>query len=164
MAEAMAINPAASPAKGRKPSEPVQTDSSSASQQDVSAAPLGAPTTVAEPGSPPLPARHTAATPGPRATRFQEAYASSLAHTLSRIGWDNFATCYPTVAARAPDTLRHVQKQMVERLGVLCEVRPSALSGGEGGGRGERAGEQTAAEFGAFVTGEPTLARGKQPS
>ena len=47
----------------------------------------------------------------------------SLAHTLAKIGWDNFAACYPTIAAQAPSTLRAVQKQMVDRLGALCKVR-----------------------------------------
>lgn len=87
---------------------------------------------TAAPASPPLPARHTAATPGPRAARLQELYASSLAHALARVSWDNFAACYPTVAARAPETLRHVQRQMVDRLGELCHVG-SFGDGGRGG-------------------------------
>ncbi|KAI0598555.1 Nnf1-domain-containing protein [Biscogniauxia sp. FL1348] len=65
--------------------------------------------------------RHTPVTPGPRASRFQDVLASSLSHTLAKISWDNFAACYPTVAARAPNVLRAVQKQMVDRLGVLCK-------------------------------------------
>jgi kinetochore protein NNF1 len=95
------------------------------SQQASQQATASAATGEEEPKSPPLPARHIAITPGPRATRLQEAYSSSLSHTLSRLGWENFAACYPTIAAQAPDTLRHVQKQMVERLGLLCEVRES---------------------------------------
>ncbi|KAI1478987.1 hypothetical protein K445DRAFT_315649 [Daldinia sp. EC12] len=82
-------------------------------------------TTTSQPGaaaaSPPLPARHTALTPGPRASRFQEVLDSSLSHTLSKISWDNFAACYPTIAAQAPAVLRAVQKQMVDRLGALCK-------------------------------------------
>lgn len=76
------------------------------------------------PASPPLPTPHTAVTPGPRATRFQQVYASSLAHTLAKISWDNFAACYPTMAASggAAATLRKVQKQMVDRLEELCNV------------------------------------------
>ncbi|XXG96504.1 hypothetical protein Hte_002787 [Hypoxylon texense] len=73
------------------------------------------------PASPPLPARHTPQTPGLRASRFQDLLDSSLSHTLGKIGWDNFASCYPTVAARAPGVLRAVQRQMVERLGTLCK-------------------------------------------
>src|SRR6266566_4387460 len=70
----------------------------------------------------PLPERHTAVAPGPRATRLLELYASSLAHTLSRISAPNFAACYPTVAARAPGVLAAVRKGMVGRLAVMCEV------------------------------------------
>jgi kinetochore protein NNF1 len=58
--------------------------------------------------------------PGPRAARFQKVLDDTLAHTLGKVGWDNFAACYPTIAAQAPATLRAVQRQMVERLGVLC--------------------------------------------
>ncbi|KAI1212186.1 Nnf1-domain-containing protein [Annulohypoxylon truncatum] len=71
--------------------------------------------------SPPLPARHTPLTPGPRASRFQQVLDSSLSHTLAKISWDNFAACYPTIAAQAPGVLRAVQKQMVDRLGALCK-------------------------------------------
>ena len=74
--------------------------------------------------SPPLPAPHTAAAPGPRAARLLALYESSLAATLGRVGWDNFAACYPTAAASAPAALRTVQKAVVERLGTLCRVSP----------------------------------------
>ncbi|KAI1412937.1 Nnf1-domain-containing protein [Hypoxylon sp. FL1857] len=73
------------------------------------------------PASPPLPARHTPSTPGPRASRFQQVLDSSLSHTLGKISWDNFAACYPTIAAQSPAVLRAVQKQMVDRLGALCK-------------------------------------------
>ncbi|KAI5863232.1 Nnf1-domain-containing protein [Durotheca rogersii] len=73
------------------------------------------------PPSPPLPPRPAALAPGPRAARFRQVLDSSLAATLARVGWDNFAACYPTVAARAPAVLRAVQRQMVERLGQLCQ-------------------------------------------
>ncbi|KAI1423593.1 Nnf1-domain-containing protein [Xylaria sp. FL1777] len=73
------------------------------------------------PASPPLPARHTALTPGPRASRFQTTLDSALSHTLAKISWDNFAACYPHIAAHAPATLRAVQTQMVDRLRSLCK-------------------------------------------
>jgi kinetochore protein NNF1 len=82
-------------------------------------------TTKAEPNapaSPPLPTRHTAVTPGPRATRLQELYAQSLAHTLNKVSWDNLAACYPTIAKGAPNLLRGVRKTMVERLEEMCNV------------------------------------------
>ncbi|KAI1437749.1 Nnf1-domain-containing protein [Xylaria sp. CBS 124048] len=73
------------------------------------------------PASPPLPARHTPLTPGPRASRFQMTLASALSHTLAKISWDNFAACYPHIAKHAPATLRAVQSQMVDRLRSLCQ-------------------------------------------
>ncbi|EGO58264.1 hypothetical protein NEUTE1DRAFT_122534 [Neurospora tetrasperma FGSC 2508] len=60
-------------------------------------------------------------TPGPRATRLQQLFSTTLRHTLDKISRDNFAACYPTIAARAPGTLEFVQRQMVERLGVQCD-------------------------------------------
>ncbi|KAK6088350.1 spindle pole protein [Seiridium cupressi] len=74
----------------------------------------------AAPASPPLPAKHTPVAPGPRAARFQKVLDDSLSHTLGKISWENFASCFPTIAAQAPGTLRAVQRQMVDRLGSLC--------------------------------------------
>ncbi|KAI0976305.1 Nnf1-domain-containing protein [Xylaria arbuscula] len=76
---------------------------------------------AAAPASPPLPSRHTALTPGPRASRFQTTLDSALSHTLAKISWDNFAACYPYIAANAPSILRAVQTQMVDRLRSLCK-------------------------------------------
>ncbi|KAF7545336.1 hypothetical protein G7046_g9591 [Stylonectria norvegica] len=87
--------------------------------------------TPSPPNSPPLPARHTATTPGPRAARLQELYAQRLQHTLGKLAWDKVAGCYPTVAVRAEGVLRQVQGQMVEKLGEKCEV--SCLSGERAG-------------------------------
>ena len=78
-----------------------------------------------EPASPPLPEKHVAATPGPRATRLRDLYAQALEHTLGKLAWDNFAACYPTVAGRAEGVLRQVQGQMVGKLGEKCEVKQS---------------------------------------
>jgi kinetochore protein NNF1 len=73
------------------------------------------------PASPPLPARHTAATPGPRAQRLADLYESSLSHALAKVAaWDSFAACYPTAAQNAPGALKAVQRAMVARLGELC--------------------------------------------
>ncbi|POS72555.1 hypothetical protein DHEL01_v209055 [Diaporthe helianthi] len=74
----------------------------------------------AAPASPPLPSRHTAATPGPRAQRFQEMFSLALNHTLTKISPENFASCYPTVAAQAPGVLAQVQRSMVDRFADLC--------------------------------------------
>ena len=74
------------------------------------------------PTSPPLPQKHIPATPGPRAQRLQKIYADALSHTLAKLSWENVAACYPTVAARAPTTLRAVQRQMVDLLREKCNV------------------------------------------
>ena len=72
------------------------------------------------PASPPLPTRHTAVTPGPRAQRFQEMFDLALSRTLTKISPDNFASCYPTIASQAPHILRQVQRAMVDRFAELC--------------------------------------------
>ncbi|KAL8370186.1 hypothetical protein RB595_000532 [Gaeumannomyces hyphopodioides] len=72
------------------------------------------------PASPPLPTRHTAVTPGARAKALQDVFDGALARTLARLEWDNFAACYPTVAARAPNSLRSVQQRVVSLLRDKC--------------------------------------------
>lgn len=44
----------------------------------------------------------------------------ALSRTLTRISPDNFASCYPTIAAQAPHILRQVQRAMVDRFAELC--------------------------------------------
>ncbi|KAK8034763.1 hypothetical protein PG993_009758 [Apiospora rasikravindrae] len=92
-----------------------QTESTSASSSAQAQRPATAP------ASPPLPTRHTPQAPGPRAARFQKVLDDSLKHTLGKVTWDNFASCYPTVADRAPATLKAAQRQMVDRLTMLCK-------------------------------------------
>lgn len=77
--------------------------------------------------SSPLPNRHTATTPGPRAQRFQEMFDLALNHTLTKISLDNFASCYPTIAAQAPHILKQVQRGMVDRLAQLCNQEFAAV-------------------------------------
>ena len=77
------------------------------------------------PASPPLPQRHTAVTPGPRASRLHEVHAQALRHMLGKVGWENFAGCFPVASKRAEGVLKQVQGQMVEKLGEKCEVRES---------------------------------------
>ncbi|KAF6817170.1 mind kinetochore complex component [Colletotrichum sojae] len=74
----------------------------------------------APPASPPLPQKHTAVTPGPRATRFTQLYDLALQRTLQKVNYDNFASCFPTIAAHAPSKLRNVQKQMADYLEERC--------------------------------------------
>ncbi|GKT46653.1 uncharacterized protein ColSpa_06834 [Colletotrichum spaethianum] len=78
------------------------------------------------PASPPLPQKHTPVTPGPRATRFTQLYDIALQRTLQKVSYDNFASCFPTIAAHAPNTLRNVQKQMVDYLEERCNTAPPA--------------------------------------
>jgi kinetochore protein NNF1 len=66
--------------------------------------------------SPPMPQKHVAVTPGPRAARLRDLHAQALHHTLAKLGWDNFAACFPTVARRNEPVLRQVQAQMVAKL------------------------------------------------
>lgn len=116
-------------AASRTPREPSADPNSQlqAEQAQASSTAPQQPTTTdeqpaTEPASPPLPQRHTAVTPGPRASRFREVYAQSLKRTLGKAGWENFKGCYPTVAGSAEGVLRQVQGQMVEKLGEKCEV------------------------------------------
>ncbi|KAL2137166.1 hypothetical protein VTI74DRAFT_7713 [Chaetomium olivicolor] len=76
----------------------------------------------AEPDQPPV-----ALVPGPRAARLQELFASTAKHTLDKISKENFAACFPTIAAKAPGTLEFVQRQMVERLGGLWKKEFEAI-------------------------------------
>ncbi|KAK3302380.1 Nnf1-domain-containing protein [Chaetomium strumarium] len=106
------------------PPPPPQTETASG-QADSTGASASAPEQQREqePSSDPdpPPPQDTAApiTPGPRAARLQALFASTAKHTLDKINRDNFAACFPTIAARAPGTLEFVQRQMVERLGGL---------------------------------------------
>ncbi|KAH8176451.1 nnf1 domain-containing protein [Sarocladium implicatum] len=94
---------------------------SSSQQRESSAAAQRQSQEQQTPASPPLPQRHTAVTPGPRASRFRELYAQSLRRTLGKAGWENFSSCYPTVAKNAEGVLKQVQGQMMDKLGEKCE-------------------------------------------
>ncbi|RDW83448.1 hypothetical protein BP5796_04939 [Coleophoma crateriformis] len=68
--------------------------------------------------SPPPP---VAMTPGPRATGYLTVYEKTLAHTLDTVTYEHFAACFPTVAQNAPEQLKHLHKQMMERLRVVAK-------------------------------------------
>ncbi|OIW33228.1 Nnf1-domain-containing protein [Coniochaeta ligniaria NRRL 30616] len=70
-------------------------------------------TTPSAPASPPLPLPPIALAPGPRASRLQEVFADRLKHTLAKLSYPNIASCYPTIAAKQPSTLKSIQAQMV---------------------------------------------------
>ncbi|KUI64689.1 Kinetochore-associated protein NNF1 [Cytospora mali] len=111
-----------SPSSQAQPPQPAPQTSTTSSSSDTTEQPPPPPATssTTTPASPPLPQRHTAVTPGPRAQRFQEMFDLALSRTLTRISPDNFASCYPTVAAQAPHILRQVQRAMVDRFAELC--------------------------------------------
>ena len=55
-------------------------------------------------------------TPGPLATRLSEAFHQALNHVLRVNSFANFASCFPTPAARKPDILRNVWRQISDRI------------------------------------------------
>ncbi|KAG9241592.1 Nnf1-domain-containing protein [Calycina marina] len=65
----------------------------------------------------PPPEAPTALTPGARASAIQTLYASALDNTLRSISYSSFAACFPSIAAAAPESLRSVHKDFLQRLG-----------------------------------------------
>ncbi|PQE03039.1 MIND kinetochore complex component Nnf1 protein [Rutstroemia sp. NJR-2017a BVV2] len=63
------------------------------------------------PPAPPIPL-----TPGPRARRLTKIYQDSITSSLRSISYPAFSSCFPTIAANAPDALKAVHAQMVQRL------------------------------------------------
>ncbi|KAI9813380.1 MAG: hypothetical protein M1826_002499 [Phylliscum demangeonii] len=58
--------------------------------------------------------------PGHRAQRLQTIFHEALAHTIKTISYEHFASCFPTVAAACPDSLRAVWQQMRARFEELA--------------------------------------------
>ncbi|PQE19032.1 MIND kinetochore complex component protein [Rutstroemia sp. NJR-2017a WRK4] len=63
------------------------------------------------PPHPPIPL-----TPGPRARRLTKIYQDSISSSLRSISYPAFSSCFPTIAANAPEALKAVHAQMVQRL------------------------------------------------
>lgn len=103
--------------------EPVAPAASSQPNTSTRESPANNASTNSEepPASSPLPARHIAITPGARAQRLLKLFDSALTHTLSKISLDNFAACYPTIAAQAPHVLQSIQRGLIDRMGQLCQ-------------------------------------------
>ena len=59
---------------------------------------------------------------GPRATALYKIYGEALGHTIKSIGYDHFASCFPTPAKYCPDSLRRVWAQMIGRFEELARV------------------------------------------
>lgn len=64
----------------------------------------------------PPPPQPIAETPGVRATQFQALYTKTLAKTLSTLSYTNFATCFPTIASAAPESLKALHQTFISRL------------------------------------------------
>ncbi|KAH8593736.1 Nnf1-domain-containing protein [Bisporella sp. PMI_857] len=68
------------------------------------------------PSPSPPPSAPTALTPGPRAAAFQTLYANALSNTLRSITYESFAACFPSIAISAPESLKSLHANFVQRL------------------------------------------------
>ena len=59
----------------------------------------------------------TASAPGPRAAAIQKLYADAIAHILRTCSYNNFASCFPTAAARVPGSVADLHRQFITHLG-----------------------------------------------
>jgi kinetochore protein NNF1 len=73
----------------------------------------------------PAPQPPVALTPGPRAAAFTTLYDKTLKKSLEKISYDNFAACFPTIAAQVPGSLATMHKGFVGRLDGLARVWPT---------------------------------------
>lgn len=87
--------------------------------------------TISQPPTTSAPSQ-SAPIPGHRAAAFQELYSKTLTKTLSIMTYQNFATCFPTIAASPmAGSLKHIHEQFVKRLeefardefARICELR-----------------------------------------
>jgi kinetochore protein NNF1 len=104
-----------------------QTETGNEEEADPGPDPEPGHTTEQEKQTPAAAPAATPVVPGPRATRLQQLFASVAKRTLDKIDADNFGACFPTIRDKAPRTLEAVQRQMVERLGSLWNVRYSNI-------------------------------------
>lgn len=70
----------------------------------------------------PPPSAPTALTPGARATAFQTLYAKALSNTLHSISYSSFAACFPSIAVAAPDSLKSLHANFIQRLSDFASV------------------------------------------
>ncbi|KAL8907331.1 MAG: hypothetical protein Q9171_005904 [Xanthocarpia ochracea] len=66
------------------------------------------------PSPPPQPP--VAQTPGPRAAQFQKLFGDALNHTLRTCSYSKFASCFPTPAKYAPQTLTSIWQQITTKV------------------------------------------------
>lgn len=66
--------------------------------------------------SPPPPPPPVADTPGPRAQGLINIYNQAVKATLDKCSPSNFASCFPTAAQQAPETLENLRAQVLAQL------------------------------------------------
>ena len=73
----------------------------------------------------PVTAPPIAAAPGPRASALQKLYADAVAHTIKTCSYKNFASCFPTPAKAAPEAMKDLHADFVDKLHHSCKARHS---------------------------------------
>ncbi|KAH0261741.1 Nnf1-domain-containing protein, partial [Aureobasidium melanogenum] len=61
-------------------------------------------------------------TPGPRAAALQKLYSDAISHTLRTCSYSNFASSFPTPASHAPDAMKRLHTDFVEKLHRTCKL------------------------------------------
>lgn len=61
-------------------------------------------------------------TPGPRAAALQKLYSDAVSHTLRTCSYSNFASSFPTPASHAPDAMKRLHTDFVEKLDRTCRL------------------------------------------
>ncbi|OQO08682.1 hypothetical protein B0A48_06552 [Cryoendolithus antarcticus] len=70
----------------------------------------------------PVSAPPVQATPGPRATALQQLYGDAVTHILKTCNYENFASCFPTPAREASQSLQQLHEEFTERLGASMRM------------------------------------------
>ena len=70
----------------------------------------------------PVPQKPIGLTPGPRAQAFTTLYATALQKTLSSISYESFAACFPEISKSAPEALRSMHGNFVNKLELFGKV------------------------------------------
>lgn len=63
-----------------------------------------------------------AQTPGPRAAALQKLYNDAISHTLRTCSYSNFASCFPTAANHAPEAMKQLHTDFIEKLDRSCKT------------------------------------------
>lgn len=58
---------------------------------------------------------------GPRATKLDEILALSLKQTMRACSYEKLVSCFPTLAQKDPETLKHAQEQVNDFLATACQ-------------------------------------------